>query len=80
MKACRLRSMPWMMALTTGAAFGVFSCRVWSLARQVQTLRGFPVAVTYEGKPVTEGAVIFMPSDRTKACWGAGASSKTALS
>lgn len=74
MKACRSRLMPLMMALTTGAAFGALFSPASPSAPRVAG------RMTYKGKPVTEGAVIFMPSDRTKACWGAGASSKTALS
>jgi len=71
MKACAMRSVSWVVALTTGAGFGLCSpgCGVSTASPNTPQVSG---RVTYEGKPVTGGSIVFVPSDRSKACWGAG--------
>jgi hypothetical protein len=48
---------------------GIPGCGVSSASSNPIVLWG---RVTYNGKPVEDGAVIFMPADRGKSVWGAG--------
>lgn len=72
MKACALRSKPWIMALTAGAALSVLflpGCGVSTASPNAPRVTG---RVTYRGKPVTKGTVVLTSSERSKAYWGAG--------
>ena len=70
MRACTLRSMPWMMALSTGAACGVvLLAGVWSLHGKSRSPR-VSGRVTYAGQASDGGVVIFLPSDRIQVVLG----------
>ena len=74
MKACMRTSKPWYMAMTLGAAFGTLGlpgCGVSSASPNTPLVSG---RVTYQGKPVTSGSIIFMPTDRN---WHAGEGGKS---
>src|SRR6478609_5376011 len=73
MKACKLWTLPGLMALAACAALGAASlpgCGVSTASQNAPQIAG---RVTYQGKPVRGGAVVFLSSDRSKSSWGVGA-------
>jgi hypothetical protein len=72
MNACIIRSTPWLMMVILGTACSLFllpGCEVSTASPDVAHVAG---RVTFEGRPVKGGAVVFIPSDVSNSFWGAG--------